>query len=187
MTNIPYWQTLVERLNLQPHPEGGYYRETFRSDRQIPFNGGVRSAATVIYYLLAQGAYSAWHRIDADETWYHHVGCSVALHVLAAEGDVLTTHRLGNPIEHAGVVFQATVPTGCWFAAELLSPDDFALLSCSVAPGFEFSGFELATGADMERAAQRHGEWVRRLLMRESGMTPADLSPKFRAQVLAEE
>lgn len=165
MTDIPPWQALVEHLNLQPHPEGGYYRETFRSDRQVPFSGGMRSAATVIHYLLAQGAYSAWHRIDADESWYFHAGSPMALHVLSAEGNVLT-HRLGNPLEHAGATFQATVPAGCWFAAELLEPDDFALLSCSVAPGFEFSGFELADAADMEGAAQRHGVWVRRLLVR---------------------
>ncbi|MBV6274128.1 cupin domain-containing protein [Alcaligenaceae bacterium CGII-47] len=160
-----YWQTLVEHLNLQPHPEGGYYRETFRSDQQIPFNGGMRCASTVIYYLLAPGAYSAWHRIDADETWYFHTGCPVSVHVLSAQGDVLT-HRLGNPIEHAGAVFQATVPAGRWFAAELSEPDDFALLSCSVAPGFEFSGFELAGAADMDDAAQQHGEWVTRLLVK---------------------
>lgn len=165
MTNIPQWQALVQNLDLQPHPEGGYYRETFRSDQQVPFKGGMRSAATVIYYLLAQGAYSAWHRIDADETWYFHAGRPMALHVLSVEG-VLSTHRLGNPIERAGVVFQATVPAGCWFAAELLEPDEFALLSCSVAPGFEFSGFELAGAADMDEAVQRHGEWVRRLLVK---------------------
>lgn len=79
MTGIPHWQTLVEHLNLQPHPEGGYYRETFRSDRQISFNGDMRSTATAIYYLLAQGAYSAWHRIDADESWYFHAGCPLVL------------------------------------------------------------------------------------------------------------
>lgn len=164
MANTSCWQTLVRDLSLQPHPEGGYYRETFRSDQQVPFTGGMRSASTVIYYLLAQGAYSAWHRIDADETWYFHAGHPMALHVLSAEGE-LCTHRLGNPIEHAGAVFQATVPAGCWFAGELVEPDEFALLSCSVAPGFEFSGFELAASADMDGAVRRHGEWVRRLLL----------------------
>jgi predicted cupin superfamily sugar epimerase len=87
------WRALVARLSLQPHPEGGYYRETFRSDQRVSCHGGRRSAATSIYYLLADGACSAWHRIDADETWYFHAGGVLALHVLSPNG-AMTTHLL---------------------------------------------------------------------------------------------
>lgn len=157
------WRALVMRLGLQPHPEGGYYRETFRSDQRVSCHGSPRSAATSIYYLLADGACSAWHRIDADETWYFHAGGVLALHVLSP-GGAMTTHLLGNPLEDADTVFQATVPAGDWFAAELADPDGFALVGCVVAPGFEFSGFDLARARDMQAAVRRHGEWVRRLL-----------------------
>lgn len=162
--NAP-WQTLVDALALQPHPEGGYYRETFRSDATVQAAGIARAAATSIYYLLADGAYSAWHRIDADETWYFHAGGILSLHVLSPDGG-LVTYRLGDPLRHAGAVFQAVVPAGCWFAAELTHPDDFVLVGCAVAPGFEFSGFQLAIGADLADAVNRHGDWIRRLLRR---------------------
>lgn len=177
---------LVRQLQLQPHPEGGYYRETFRSDIQVPFQGRSRCAATSIYYLLADGAWSAWHRIDADETWYFHTGTTpVALHVLSPDG-ALTTHRLGNPLEHGnlcpaadttaapkrGVALQAAVPAGSWFAAELEDPAGHALLGCSVSPGFEFSGFELADERDIQAAIERHGHWLRRLLK------PLDTAPR---------
>jgi len=157
------WQALVARLGLQPHPEGGYYREVFRSGLQVPFQGGSRSAGTSIYYLLAQGACSAWHRIDADEAWFFHAGGPLSLHVLSPDGG-LVTHRLGDPLRHAGAAPQAVVPAGCWFAAELTHPDDFVLVGCAVAPGFEFSGFQLATEQDLAAAVGRHGDWIRRLL-----------------------
>lgn len=157
------WRVLVASLDLQPHPEGGFYRETFRADVQVPFLGALRSVGTSIYYLLAQGAYSGWHRIDADEIWHFHAGGALSLHVLHPNGE-LVTHRLGDPLRHAGAVYQAIAPAGCWFAAELARPDDFVLMGCVVTPGFDFSGFELATEADMASAIQRHGDWVRRLL-----------------------
>ena len=157
------WRGLVEGLGLRPHPEGGYYRETFRSDLQVPFGGGPRAAATSIYYLLAEGACSAWHRIDADETWYFHAGGPLDLHVLAPDGE-LATHRLGDPLAHPGAVCQATVPAGRWFAAELAPSADHALVGCAVAPGFDFGGFQLARLDDIQPALGRHGDWILRLL-----------------------
>ncbi|MFT0534245.1 cupin domain-containing protein [Castellaniella hirudinis] len=167
-------QGLVALLGLQPHPEGGYYRELYRSDQTVPYLGAARRAATAIYYLLDGQAYSAWHRIDADEVWAFHAGSPLALHVLTPSGDVATT-LLGDPRRHAGARFQAVVPAGCWFAAELAAragsrpaaddgAADYALLGCFVAPGFEFSGFKLATAADMADAVRRHGPWLGRLL-----------------------
>lgn len=157
------WLSLVASLGLQAHPEGGYYREVFRSDLQVPFQGAPRSAATSIYYLLAQGAYSAWHRIDADETWYFHAGGPLDLYVLSPDGN-LQVHRLGDPRNHSGAVFQAVVAAGCWFAAKPATSGDFSLVGCAVAPGFEFSGFQLAALVDMEPAIRRHGSWVQDLL-----------------------
>lgn len=157
------WQTLISALDLQPHPEGGHYREVFRSQQTVVFNDVNRCAGTSIYYLLAEGAFSAWHRIDADETWYFHAGSTLALHVLQPNGE-LVTYRLGNPLTHEGTVFQAEVPAGHWFAAELIEPDDFALVGCAVAPGFEFSGFELADETILADAILRHGKAVERLL-----------------------
>lgn len=150
-------------LDLEPHPEGGHYREIFRSECPVTYRGAQRSAGTSIYYLLCDGAFSAWHRIDADEAWYFHAGGPLSLRVLQPDGG-LTTYRLGNPLNHAGAVFQAVVPAGYWFAAELEVAEDFCLVGCAVAPGFEFSGFELASETDLAEAILRHGERVRHLL-----------------------
>lgn len=163
MTQQDDLSVLIARLDLRPHPEGGYYRETFRSDATVQAAGIARAAATSIYYLLADGAYSAWHRIDADETWYFHAGAPLSLHVLRPDGQLLT-HRLGSPGQRDGAVFQATVPAGCWFAAELDDLGTYTLVGCAVAPGFEFSGFQLARLDDIQPAIGRHGAWVLRLL-----------------------
>jgi uncharacterized protein len=146
---------LIDRLGLAPHPEGGYYRETHRDAAHVArlapdgtaLAHSPRAASTGIYYLLCNGAYSAWHRIDADEMWHFYAGGPVGIHILDHAG-TLSTRRLGNALTHDGARFQAVVPAGCWFAAECAtaSPDEesFALVGCTVAPGFEFSVFELA-------------------------------------------
>jgi len=157
------WEALAEALGLQPHPEGGHYRELFRSACEVRAGGRPRSAGTSIYYLLAEGNYSAWHRIDAEEIWYFHAGGPLTLHVLRTDGE-LVTHLLGDPLRHATAVFQAVVPAGCWFSAEPAGSADYSLVSCAVMPGFEFSGFQLAAEADMAAAVRRHGGWIRRLL-----------------------
>ncbi|KAF7963414.1 hypothetical protein AWV80_09995 [Cupriavidus sp. UYMU48A] len=142
---------LIKVLDLQPHPEGGYFRETYRSAQTIQCSDGrQRSASTAIYYLLRAGDFSAWHRIRSDELWHFHAGTPIDVHVLVSDG-TLVTHRLGNPLEHPGAVFQATVTANHWFAAERVAsgPEDFCLLGCTVAPGFEFSEFELADASDL--------------------------------------
>lgn len=157
------WREIVRSLSLRPHPEGGYYREVFRSPTYVTTGAHVRSSGTSIYYLLAEGAYSAWHRIDADEVWYFHSGDGLKLHVLQGDGS-LHSHHLADPLLHKDAVFQATVPAGSWFAAELSNESGYALVSCAVVPGFEFSGFELAVEDDLAHAVSRHGGWLRRLL-----------------------
>lgn len=167
-------RSLICTLGLQPHPEGGYYREIHRADATVAYRGRLRSALTSIQYLLSGADYSAWHRIDADEVWSFHAGAVLALHAWDARGNVMTTTLVGDPRSHPGARFQAVVPAGAWFAAELLpaaspaarwpNPVPFALVGCVVAPGFEFAGFELAGEADMAPAVRTHGDWVRRLL-----------------------
>lgn len=166
MRDIPL--ELIERLGLQPHPEGGFFRETYRGAQRVlredrPEES--RSASTAIYYLLCDGAHSAWHRIRSDELWHFHAGEPIKIHVIDADGQ-LHTHRLGNALIHADAVFQVTVPAGLWFAAQLCDPSTFALAGCTVAPGFEFSEFELADSAALTQAYPQHAEIIGQLAPR---------------------
>ena len=126
---------IIARLGLKPHPEGGHYRETFRDSRT---DATGRSASTAIYFLLARGERSHWHRADAVETWHYYAGSPLVLRIHGRAMD----HIPLAPHLEAGEVPQAIVPTHAWQAAE--SSGDWTLVGCTVAPGFEFSGFELA-------------------------------------------
>jgi uncharacterized protein len=128
---------IIARLELKPHPEGGYYRETFR-DARTDAQG--RAHSTAIYYLLARGDRSHWHRIDAVETWHYYSGAALTLKI-ANDGCAPHTIALGPDVA-AGERPQAIVPAGAWQAAE--STGDWTLVGCTVAPGFEFAGFEMA-------------------------------------------
>ena len=127
---------IVARLQLKPHPEGGHYREMFRDARR---DAAGRAASTAIYFLLAHGERSHWHRIDAVEIWHFYAGAPLALQVADEHGH--RTLHLGADIA-AGEAPQAVVPVGAWQAAESLG--DWTLVGCTVAPGFEFATFELA-------------------------------------------
>ncbi len=164
-------QDLVRRFNLLPHPEGGYYRETYRSTEAVQRlePETARSASTAIYYLLDGGAYSAWHRIASDELWHFYAGDPLLVHILE-DGGRIVTHRLGNALQLADGVFQALVPKGRWFAAEPTQPDGFSFVGCTVAPGFEFSEFELARAEDLQPWAGRNPALVQRLL-KQAGVT----------------
>jgi uncharacterized protein len=155
---------LICRFDLQPHPEGGFFRETYRSTAKVTCEGSeaTRTASTAIYYLLCDGAHSAWHRIKSDEVWHFYAGAPLLVHVLDNAGHSVT-HRLGNPLTHPGTVFQAVVPAGLWFAAECEDPTTFALVGCTVAPGFEFSEFELAGVDELVRAYPAQKELIVRL------------------------
>ena len=127
---------IIARLDLKPHPEGGHYRETFR-DPAVDTNG--RSRSTAIYFLLARGERSHWHRIDAVEVWHYYAGDALTLRI--ADDDSTRSITLGPDIA-AGEVPQAIVPASTWQAAE--SVGDWTLVGCTVAPGFDFATFELA-------------------------------------------
>jgi len=128
---------IIARLQLQPHPEGGHFRETFR-DTALDANG--RSASTLIYFLLARGERSHWHRVDAVEVWHFYAGAPLTLRI-AGEGQPAQTTILGIDFA-AGQQTQAVVPAHAWQSAE--SSGDWTLVGCTVAPGFMFAGFELA-------------------------------------------
>jgi predicted cupin superfamily sugar epimerase len=127
---------IIARLQLQPHPEGGHYRETFR-DQRTDESG--RSFSTAIYFLLARGERSHWHRIDAVEIWHFYAGSALALQIADDNGHRMI--KLGPDLA-AGEVPQAIVPAQAWQAAE--SSGDWTLVGCTVAPGFDFATFELA-------------------------------------------
>ncbi len=128
---------IIQLLDLKPHPEGGHFRETFRDPRVI----AGRAASTAIYFLLAAGERSHWHRVDAAEAWHWHAGAPLALDIADSDKGPARHITLGDDLP-AGERPQAVVPAGLWQAAESLG--DWTLVSCTVAPGFEFSAFEMA-------------------------------------------
>lgn len=136
MYAMPTAQEIIANLNLLPHPEGGHYRETFR-DSRVDANG--RAASTAIYFLLARGERSHWHRIDAVEIWHYHAGAPLLLDIADIDGQ--RTIQLGPDVLN-GEQPQAIVPAHAWQAAR--SAGGWTLVGCTVAPGFDFTTFELA-------------------------------------------
>lgn len=130
-------QSIIERLGLSPHPEGGWYRETWRAEA-LP---GERASATAIYFLLEAGQKSDWHKVDAAEIWLWHAGAPLRLTTAPGEAGPVTETRLGGDAV-GGEAPQIVIPAHHWQAAE--ADAGWALVSCVVSPGFEFSGFVLA-------------------------------------------
>jgi predicted cupin superfamily sugar epimerase len=141
----------IQHLQLQPHPEGGFFRETYRSDGTISSNclrdtfTGDRSYSTAIYFLLQQNDFSAFHRISSDECWHFYEGGPLLIHVIHKNGDYACV-RLGKRIDE-GELLQFVVPAKSWFASEPAPGTDFTLVGCTVAPGFDFADFEMANAA----------------------------------------
>jgi predicted cupin superfamily sugar epimerase len=129
-------EDIIRLLDLRPHPEGGHYRETFRDDR-----AGGRAASTAIYFLLARGERSHWHRVDAVEVWHHYAGGALTLEIATSDHGPVERVTLGNDIANSERP-QVVVPARAWQAAQSLG--DWTLCGCTVSPGFEFAGFELA-------------------------------------------
>lgn len=127
---------IIRLLGLKPHPEGGHFRETFRDPRVV--DG--RAVSTAIYYLLARGERSHWHRVDSAEVWHFYSGAPLLLRMSGEKSSISAYVTLGAELS-AGQVPQVVVPAGIWQAAE--SAGDWTLVGCTVAPGFEFAGFEM--------------------------------------------
>lgn len=141
-------QELIGHYQMQPHPEGGYYLQSYRSSGSIPQESlpegfsGPRLFSTAIYFLLEQGNFSAFHRIKSDECWHFYEGGCLHVHILYPDGR-LNTVRLGPDISN-GEVYQYVVPANCWFASEPAPDTTYSLVGCTVSPGFDFADFELA-------------------------------------------
>ena len=140
-----YW---IEKLNLQPHPEGGYYKEVYRSEESVdgkllPGNReGVRSVSTAIYFLLEGNNFSAFHRIKSDEIWHFYDGSPLMIYAINRKGK-LNEYPLGidSPMQ--------IIPKEEWFAAELMDKSSYVLVGCTVAPGFEFADFEMGEKSEL--------------------------------------
>ncbi len=159
----PEAEKLIELLGLAPHPEGGFFRETWRSPLalgNLP-HGAPRSASTAIYFLLPAGSFSALHRVASDEIWHHYDGDPVELHIL--EGRVHQTFVLGRDLAQ-GQRPQHVVPAGAWQAAVPLGTR-WALCGCTVAPGFDFDDFEMPSREEMLRLLPDHVAVVERLTL----------------------
>jgi hypothetical protein len=157
----------IEKLRLKPHPEGGYYRETYRSELVVaksvlpPAFSGDRALATAIYFLLEGGDLSAFHRLHSDEMWHFYAGGTLIVSQIDERGEY-SEILLGSDAE-AGEVFQAVVKAGCWFGARVKDPKSFVLVGCTVSPGFDFDDFELGRRAELVRLYPQHREVIEKL------------------------
>ncbi|MDD3080071.1 MAG: cupin domain-containing protein [Paludibacter sp.] len=137
------------KLDLQPHPEGGWYKETYRSaETLLTPEGNERNVSTAIYFLLENEDISHFHRIKSDEIWHFHAGAAIDIFII--ENNELKIMKLGNDLL-AGEKPQIIVPANSWFAAQLHDAKGYGLVSCTVAPGFDFNDFELATKEIFEK------------------------------------
>ena len=163
----PEVKSWIAKLKLEPHPEGGYYRQTYRSDLVLPkaslppgFSGS-RAVSTAIYFLLHGTDFSAFHRLRSDEMWHFYAGGALAVYVIDPDGSY-SEIRLGN---HSGTeeVFQAVVKAGCWFGSRLLEANSFALVGCTVSPGFDFEDFQMGKRADLLAKFPQHQRLIEQL------------------------
>jgi len=159
-----YW---IEKLRLEPHPEGGYFRQTYRSEVVIAREAlparftGARAASTAIYFLLEGKKFSAFHRLRSDEVWHFYAGAPVLVHVIE-NGGQYSSILLGSDLE-AGQVPQAVVRAGCWFASHVADWKAFAVVGCTVAPGFDFQDFEMGERAELVAKFPPQRELIERL------------------------
>lgn len=147
---------LVSALELLPHPEGGYYRETYRSATNINLAGsdGNRQLATAIYFLIERGNFSAFHKIKSDETWHFYEGDTLEVIEIDTAGQLIITN-VGKNLKE-GDVFQYTVKANHWFASRVKTGGSFSLVGCTVAPGFDFRDFELALRPQLTALYPQH-------------------------------
>ena len=164
MQTKEYW---VEKYQLLPHPEGGFYGEVYQSEEMLPSEAlpsrfaGSRKMGTGIYFLIDSENFSAFHRLQADEIWHHYTGATVTLHFIDPQGHFFQ-RRVGSDPE-SGALFQVLAPSGHWFAATVDSPGAYALTGCTMAPGFDFEDFELARREQLIMQFPRHEALIRRL------------------------
>jgi predicted cupin superfamily sugar epimerase len=158
---------LIAQFNLIAHPEGGYYKEMYRSAEIITQDAlparfvGDRSFSTAIYFLLEKGDFSTFHRIKSDECWHFYAGNTLHIYVLHSNGE-LEIISLGNDLDK-GERFQYVVPAGCWFASAPAEEVSFSFVGCTVAPGFNFADFEMAKAGELVKSYPQHTAIIKRL------------------------
>jgi predicted cupin superfamily sugar epimerase len=158
MKPASYW---IKKYNLLPHPEGGFFAETYRAGETIPSEalpqrfGGPRTFSTGIYFLLEAPFFSAFHQIKSDEMWHFYAGEPLEVFVIHPLSGDLQVIKLGPDPEN-GEVFQAVVPAGTWFGSRPAQGSSYALVGCTVAPGFDFLDFEMADRAVLTREFPAH-------------------------------
>ncbi len=155
--NAQYW---VNQLDLLPHPEGGYYKETYRCADTLTVHTEQRNISTAIYFLLEGSQKSHFHRIQSDELWFYHSGNTLEIIVLDEIG--IHTILLGNNPDK-GESLQAIIPAGKWFGSRVKNQEGYALVSCTVAPGFDFHDFELANAAALSKQFPEHRELIQEM------------------------
>jgi len=156
-----YW---IQKLQLSKHPEGGYYRETYRSDNGLDLltgSSGIHSISSAIYFLLDRHQFSAFHRIKTDEIWHFYTGSSLILYVLENK-DIVSRLILGNDID-AGEEFQAVIKSGSWFGAIVSDCSSYSLVGCTTSPAFNFENFELGKRENLLQIYPKHKAIIERL------------------------
>ena len=160
-------QDWIKYLELQPHPEGGYFKETYKSEESIPKEGlpdrfrGSRSFGTAIYYLLDGANFSAFHQLKADEIWHFYDGSQLVIHQIDVDG-AYSQETLGKDMGN-GELPQLLVKAGTWFGAEVVNKSSFALVGCTMAPGFEFADFEMPDRDVLLKRFPQHEKVIMRL------------------------
>ncbi|MCR9205384.1 MAG: cupin domain-containing protein [Halobacteriovoraceae bacterium] len=147
-------EKIVEHYNLQPHPEGGFFAETYRSNLKIETPQGKRSASTAIVFLITKDSISHFHKLTSDEGWHFYEGAPLRLFQINREGELIET-TIG-PDTSQGQRFQHIVPAGDWFAST--SFGDYSLVGCTVAPGFDFKDFEMGKREELLKEFPQHSE-----------------------------
>lgn len=158
---------IVDHYGMKPHPEGGYYKETYRAQETIPHQAlpqrftGERHYSTAIYFLLQAGDFSAFHRIKSDECWHFYAGDILLIYIIDASAK-LQVIKLGSNVT-AGETFQYVVPAGYWFASVPAEGSRFCFAGCTVAPGFDFADFELAERSELSDQYPQHAGIIEKL------------------------
>ncbi len=161
ITSALYW---INRLQLIKHPEGGYYKEVYRSaefvhKKNLPDRySSFRSFSTSIYFLLESHEFSAFHRLKSDEIWHFYEGSAITILVISPKGEFSKLALGRNPDENE--IYQALIPKGYWFAAHVNAPESYSLVGCTVSPGFDFEDFELGKRDELIKKFPRHNELI---------------------------
>lgn len=155
---------LVKKLGLISHPEGGFYKELYRSRDVIQpkderYKGEDRCASTVIYYLLGGKDFSAWHKVNSDELWQYCSGSPLTLYIIGAN-DELKKIKIGDALKNEDCDYQYTVPNGLWFCAVPDDPKGYTLVTCTVTPGFEFKDWALANQEELVKRYEKHEDII---------------------------